>query len=271
MRRAQKRESSIYCVEPFIPTAISDERAIGDESSDSEFTLMKTQEGHRRRSVLRKLKGWWKKRSSYYMDIQQELRQDNTLFHDEGSIGLTEYNDTFDAASFSPSPAAKQLLQMPTHNFDMPPRENAPFSPSVYSLEMPQTPNHSIRPPQCSPMRSTHSQASPCLTPRATNRHPSPQYTPCIFSPPVFPERNIISDWKTPPMQESTLIATPFVRSASLSAESLLSIDSLDNSYTDDDDVDDQSCPTHDFFEEHVTFLRMQTQPRSVQRVFDEG
>ena len=60
-----------------------------------------------------------------------------------------------------------------------------------------------------------------------------------------------------PTIPESSVLNIPLMRT-----DSLLSLDSLANSYSDNDDDEDLN--------EHVTFLRIQTEPRSFV-AWDEG
>lgn len=196
--------------------------------------------------MLRSLVGWWKKKRSYYVDIHQDLQQDATsVFPEEESLGTSQqqdyYDDIFDASSFHDTPSPPPISKQSSRSSPEP---------------VPSTPRSSNVPTTPMMRRST-----------PNNRRSS---TPrLLHSPPPIPEAHDI-----PP--ESAL-QIPFVRT-SFSTGSLLSMDSLQDSYWDGDDDNDEilshATPTAsngvttDFFTEHVSFLRIQTKPRRVEVVW---
>ena len=272
--------SDKFCLDPILFT---------ESTNSDDIPSMKSPEGHHRRSVLGKLSGWWKKKSSYYVDIHHDLQQDNTIFPDEESMGLSE-NEIFDTTSLTPPKVANaESNLMSTRNLGTSPRKHSSVVKSTLNLHSPKTPTNSV----CSPPRALRLHVLPTLsesrsgeshphenrmtTPRTSNRQPPSQYTSSLFSSPVISKSNKFSDggtaWNmTPPIPERSQLKIPLTRNTSFSTDSLLSIDSLTNSYSEnDDDAEDRYLPRTDFLDEHVTFLRMQTEPRSVQVAWDEG
>jgi len=227
--------------------------------------MIKTPDSSRqKKSVLRSLTGWWKKKRSYYVDIHQELQQCSTMFQEEESLGTSHAalqqddsdDDIFDATSLhTPSP---QLI------IGKSPLSSSSISSSRSQEETPP------KPTLMTPLRY-----SPAAVPPSTpNTRRSTASRP-LQSPPTIPE-------EAP--ESLGLLQLPFVRT-SFSTGSLLSMDSLENSYgggwDDDKDNDEANIITGlnssnkdhvvaDFFDEHVTFLRVQTKPRQVEMVWAE-
>ena len=219
----------------------------------------------KRKSVLRSLTGWWKKKHSYYVDIHHDFQPDNgTMFQEEESLGTStvafqhecnneDDEDTFDVASLhTPSPRVALVGQEPLSS-----------SSGNGILE------HKT-PPPVTMITPPHSQQQQPTVPSTPRHHNMGRLHHLVHSsPPPIPESAPTED-----------LSLPFV-STSFSTGSLLSIDSLvdsyggvgDNEWEDlgsgsDDQLTDGNGRVADFFAEHVTFLRIQTKPRRVEVVW---
>ena len=152
--------SDKFCLDPILFT---------ESTNSDDIPSMKSPEGHHRRSVLGKLSGWWKKKSSYYVDIHHDLQQDNTIFPDEESMGLSE-NEIFDTTSLTPPKVANaESNLMSTRNLDTSPRKHSSVVKSTLNLHSPKTPTNSV----CSPPRALRLHVLPTLSEsRSGESHP---------------------------------------------------------------------------------------------------
>lgn len=215
-----------------------------------------------KKNIMRSLNSWWKKKRSFYLDMQQ----------DEAS-GVEMHDVTLEGANSDFDPT-----ETPVRGIQPRDRANVTASPyfdvsSMYSPPLTTTSQAISEPRQfvkTSPHASKDSLESRL---RIADGVPGPN-TPSKMNTDATTNAGKV----TPPFLSRPV---PFVR-RSFSSGSLESMDSLAESYWDpDDDEDDTSSQVTpiaangghpddvpDFFAEHVNFLRVQTRPRKVEEIW---